>query len=282
MFAKIKTSFELVKLSFFYIKRDPELIVYTLLSFFSTLFMILAFAWVDIFFFKAFENYSAEQGSSEIFMYVYFFVFFFVFSFITFFFNTAIITSIDRRIKWENNDFWDWLRDAMKNIKQIAIWSAISALVSTLLKIIQSKFPEDSLIWRIIVWMIGWMWNVLTFFSFPLMILNKVWPKDAIKQSGELFKKTWGERAILHVWVWFFFLILIILLIIFSTCLIIFIPSLTGYAFIFLFFAIISIILISSTTDVIIKTVLLYYANNGALPEWEWNAELFKWIAIEK
>ncbi len=43
------------------------------------------------------------------------------------------------------------------------------------------------------------------------MILQEKSPKDAIKESGILFKKTWGERAILYVGTGFIFGFLILL-----------------------------------------------------------------------
>lgn len=193
------------------------------------------------------------------------FIYYLFFSFITFFFNTAIITSVQRRNNWEDNKLWDWLKDAMKHIKEIFIWSLINATVTTILKILQKKFWENSFIWGIIIWLIWGMWNILTFFSFPLMIINKMWPKDAIKESWNLFKKTWWERAIIHVWVWLIFTLLYIVVIIISIFLIIsgFILSWISLMILWIIF----IVILSSTCDIIIKTILLYYAQNWKLPD---------------
>ena len=153
----------------------------------------------------------------------------------------------------------------MKHIKEIFIWSLINATVTTILKILQKKFWENSFIWGIIIWLIWGMWNILTFFSFPLMIINKMWPKDAIKESWNLFKKTWWERAIIHVWVWLIFTLLYIVVIIISIFLIIsgFILSWISLMILWIIF----IVILSSTCDIIIKTILLYYAQNWKLPD---------------
>lgn len=37
--------------------------------------------------------------------------------------------------------------------------------------------------------------NIATYFSFPIMILEKKWVKDAIKESSSLFKKH-GEKEL--------------------------------------------------------------------------------------
>ena len=209
MFKKLSTSYELVKVSFRYIKRDGELLIYSLLSLLISLAMFMVFVWIDHFYLWLLDNLAnwteAEQSTYEITILVLTFVYYLVFSFITFFFNTAIITSVQRRNNGKDNKLWDGLKDSMKHLKEIFIWSLISATVTTILKLLQRKFWEKSFIWSLIIWLIGWMWNILTFFSFPLMIINWLWAKDAIKESWSLFKKTWWERAIIHVWVWLLF-----------------------------------------------------------------------------
>ncbi len=109
------------------------------------------------------------------------------------------------------------------------------------------------------------MWNILTFFSFPLMIVNNMWPKEAIKESGSLFKKTWWERAIIHVWVGMLFALLFILLFILSMVIIFLWFIITWIVFLILW--IIFLTILSTTCDVIIKTILLHYAKSWNLPE---------------
>ena len=268
MFKKLSVSYDLVKVSFKYIKRDGELLTYSVLSLLASLFILITFIWVDHYFMGFMDSIanwtSSDKSVSEVVIYIMIFFYYLVFSFITFFFNTAIITSVQRRNEWLDNKFWDWIKDAMKHLKEIFIWSLINALVTTILKALQNKFWEDSIVWKIIIWIVWWLWNILTFFSFPLMILNGLWPKEAIKESWELFKKTWWERAIIHVWVWllFFFLYLAVILlwivIVFSWVFITWIAILVLW--------IIFLAVLSSTCDVIIKTILLYYAKNWELP----------------
>ena len=286
MFKKISTSYSLVKISFSYIKRDGELLVYSIMSLLASLAILLTFVWIDFYTVGFIDSLSQESESgevvSEMIVYWAMFAYYFIFSFITFFFNTAIITSVQRRNEWKDNKLWDGLRDSMKHLKEIFIWSLINATVTMILKIIQSKFPEDSFVWKIIVWIIWWMWNILTFFSFPIMIINKVGPKDAIKESASLFKKTWGERAAIHVWIgfMFFFMYLIVIFIaifVITTGLII-----TGFSILIL--GLMFLAILSSTADVIIKTILLHYAQYGTLPDWLNDSEknIFGDIAWEK
>jgi len=269
MFKKIRTSYNLVKVSFKYIKKDWELLIYSILSLLTSLLILATFVWVDFLFLdniKTLLEWSeVEQTTGNIIIYIYVFLYYLVFSFITFFFNTAIITSVQRRIEGKDNKLWDGLKSSMKHLKQIFIWSLINALVSIILKILQDKFWENSVVWKIIIWLIWWMWNILTFFSFPLMIINNMWPKEAIKESGNLFKKTWWERAIIHVWVGMLFALLFILLFILSMVIIFSWFVIIWIIFIFLW--IIFLVILSTTCDVIIKTILLHYAQSWNLPE---------------
>jgi len=284
MFKKISTSFNLVKVSFRYIKRDWELLVYTILSLLSSLAILITFIWVDFFYLGFFESLSSwtelQQWTYEVILFVMSFLYYLTFSFITFFYNTAIITSVQRRNNWEDNKLWDGLKDSMKHLKEIFIWSLINATVTSILNLLQRKFWENSIVWSIIVWLIGWMWNILTFFSFPLMVLNWLWPKDAIKESWSLFKKTWWERAIIHVWVWLLFTLIYLLLVILWVAIIYSWLIITGIIFIVL--GLIFIIILSTTCDVIIKTILLHYVQTWAMPSWlEWETAIID-IAWEK
>lgn len=269
MFKKISTSYHLVQVSLKYIKRDGELFIYSIFSLLSSLAILLTFIWIDFFFLwniEALANATEwSQAANDILVYAYIFIYYLSFSFITFFFNTAIITSVQRRIEGKDNKLWDGLRDAMKHLKEIFIWSMINATITTILKILQNKFWENSVVWKIIFWMIGWLWNILTFFSFPLMIIKGKGPKEAIKESGALFKDTWGERAIIHVWVGLLFMLFYILILLLSIFIIYSWFMITGIVMMILWA--IFLMILSSTCDVIIKTILLHYAQHGKLPD---------------
>ena len=91
-----------------------------------------------------------------------------------------------------------------------------------------------------------------------------MWPKEAIKESWSLFKKTWWERAIIHVWVWLMFFFLYLALIIISLLII--------SSWLFITWIILMIVwmifltILATTSDVIIKTILLHYATTWELP----------------
>ncbi len=170
MFTKFSTSLELVKIAFSYIKEEGELFVYALLSFFSSALIIASFVVTDIFYIERLDNLPKDQ--QQLVMYAVMFIFYLVLYFITFFFNTAVITSVKRKLNGEENKFGDGMRDSMKHTGKIFQWAMVSATVSLILRIIESKFKEDSIVGSIIVKLLGGAWSILTFFAFPMMILQ--------------------------------------------------------------------------------------------------------------
>lgn len=112
MFTKLSTSLVLVKIAFSYIKEEGELFAYALLSLFSSTIIIASFIFTNIFYIEKLDNLPKDQ--QQIITYIIMFIFYLILYFITFFFNTAIITSVKRKLNGEENKFGDGIRDSMK------------------------------------------------------------------------------------------------------------------------------------------------------------------------
>src|SRR6185503_3881177 len=87
----------------------------------------------------------------------------------------------------------DGLRAAASRIPQIIGWAALSATVGVLLKAIEERVPAVS---KLIITALGFVWGVVTYFVVPVLALEKLGPVSAVKRSGEIIKKTWGESAV--------------------------------------------------------------------------------------
>ena len=259
----LKTSFQLAKLSFSIINKEKELLVYSILSAISTILVILSFfifiIGVNLFSGAGFENQS--MASATLWEFIFTILFYFILSLIALFFNTAIISSVNRVLKGEENSFGDGMRDAFSNIGKIITWAFISAFVSTILKMIQNRVP---FIAKIIVGIVGAAWNLATFFAFPLMILDNKKVGESLKESPKLFAKTWGENVFSNIGVGLFFILMFIILVIVSVLLVIL--SFTTLAIIFFVLGFVLIILLYLTCDSVIKTLIYYYAKTGSLP----------------
>lgn len=286
MFKRLSTSYNLVSIAFRYIAKDMELLGYTLLSIVSVLLIVVGFYYIDHFYFWLVDTIISSLARQEtiliediknniteifsgtmwkVLLFTIIFVLYLISNFITLFFNGAIITSVQRRIDWKDNQFIDGLKDSFQHIRRIITWSSITSTVGILLDFIQQIFWRNSIVINIIARLIWGLWDILTFFSFPLMVLKNMWVQDAIKESSNLFKKTWWERAIVYVWVWSIFGILYFLLFLLSI-LICFYGFLWIWGMVFIWWILLLIIL-SSTSNTIINTLLLHYAYTWKLPD---------------
>ena len=71
-------------------------------------------------------------------------------------------------------------------------WAVVSATVS----IILNQLERYGIVGRIVASLIGLAWNLVTFLTIPILVIEDVGVVDAFKRSKELFKKTWGENVV--------------------------------------------------------------------------------------
>lgn len=266
---KFRTSFELVKMSFKIINKEKELLVYTLLSGIASVLVILSFIFgvIGVGIFSGTSLHSTNQTTQGITEFLFYFLFYFVLTFVALFFNTAIITSVNRVLKGEENSFMDGISDAFKNIGKIFMWTVVTAFVSTILKIIQDRVP---MVAKIVVSLVGVAWNIATIFAFPLMILGNRKISVAIKESPKLFIKTWGENVIMNVGVGFFFMIVFFGILFGMGTLTIFAftlgPEVGLIMGVIMVISFVLCILLSITMDSVVRIVLYNYTQTGIMP----------------
>ena len=73
------------------------------------------------------------------------------------------------------------------------VGALLSATIGVILRIIAERFK---VVGELITSITGLIWSLLTFFVIPVMIFENRSILQSIKQSGYLFKKTWGEHVI--------------------------------------------------------------------------------------
>jgi hypothetical protein len=85
------------------------------------------------------------------------------------------------------------LKIAGANWARILPWALLSATVSLILRAIEERL---GFLGRIIVGLIGLAWQLVTYLVLPILVLEGVGTKAAIKRSTDMFKRTWGENVI--------------------------------------------------------------------------------------
>ncbi len=116
-------------------------------------------------------------------------------------FGTAVIESVVAikvcaRVRGEDVSFSDaWGRTFSRSAALFG-WSAITSTVGVLIIFLSRKVQ---LVGKIVFWLMGAAWSILTYFSVPSIIIAGNTPVVAIKDSARVFKATWGETLVSNI-----------------------------------------------------------------------------------
>jgi hypothetical protein len=203
-------SWDLIKACFSVLRDDKELLLFPIISSIAAICVMATFA-VPLFFTGLFQNGAGPIG------FVIGFLFYLCLYTVIFFFNAALVGAALIRLKGGNPTVSDGLAIAKQNIGAIVGYAAIAATVGMLLKM---KGKRSGFIANMIRSIAGMAWTLSTFLVVPVLVSQKIGPIDAIKESANLLKKTWGENLIGTAGIWigfgiasFFYIILSIVFI---------------------------------------------------------------------
>jgi uncharacterized protein DUF6159 len=112
-------------------------------------------------------------------------------SYVVVFFNAALVYAANSRFRGETMSVGDAMRAAHERAHVLLPWAVVSATVSIVLRGIEQR---GGVLGRIIGSIAGLAWSVVTFLVLPVLVFEGLGPIAAVKRSGQLFKKTWGEN----------------------------------------------------------------------------------------
>src|SRR5207248_1452658 len=81
-------------------------------------------------------------------------------------------------------------------LPQIIVYAVIAATVGMILRWISER---AGIVGAIVAGVIGFAWNIATFLVVPVLAVENVGPIEAIKRSGGLLRRTWGEQIVGNV-----------------------------------------------------------------------------------
>jgi hypothetical protein len=188
---RIQKSFALAKSSWAILRSDRELILLPLFSFIATLIVAATFALPIL----ATSHSSGSNGGQSFgaVQYILGFVGYVVLAYVTIFFNAALVSAADERMRGGNPTLGSALRGAASRAGQILPWAIVSATVSLVLRSMQQR---GGIVARIAAGFAGMAWSLVTFLVLPVLVIEGLTVGKAIKRSSELFKRTWGEQVI--------------------------------------------------------------------------------------
>lgn len=188
MFTKIQNSWKLIQASWAVLRADKELIVFPIVSTIGVLIVTATFAFPMLV--AGFFD-SLLDGKADVFGYIVGFAFYVVQYTVIIFANSALVGAAMIRLEGGDPTVGDGFRIATKNLGSILGYALISATVGMILRWISER---GKLLGRLAASIGGMAWNLATYLVVPVLVVEGVGPLEAVKRSGSLLKKTWGEQ----------------------------------------------------------------------------------------
>jgi len=121
--------------------------------------------------------------------------FVFLFYFVTYgvgiYFNVALVSIASDRLGGGHAVLNDGLQTAWKRKWSIIQWALLAATVGVLLQLLERRL---SFLGRIVTSITGYVWTLASFFVVPILAAEDMGPAEALGESAEIFRKTWGEE----------------------------------------------------------------------------------------
>ncbi len=187
MFEKLSRSWELVKASASVLRSDKELMLFPIVSGLATLLVMATFV-IPMFALRIFEHGVGVFGA------VWGFLFYFCQYSVIIFFNCALVGAAMIRLDGGDPTLADGFNIAKSRLGSILGYAAIAATVGLLLQAMKKK--NNNFIVRLLGSGLGAAWTLATFMVVPVLVSSNIGPIDALKESVNLLKRTWGENAI--------------------------------------------------------------------------------------
>jgi len=218
MAGKFARSWALMKASAAVLRSDKSLLLFPLLSGVCTLLVAASFLIpVGMMVFGGAHVGEDLHERMSVGSYLLMFVFYLVQYFVIIFFQTALTGVALMHLRGEPTSVRDGLALARAKLPQIFGYALIAATVGLLLRMIQERL---GLIGRLVIGFIGLAWTVATFLVVPVLASKDVGPVDAVKESVELLKRSWGENLIGNGGIGIVFSLMMVLAVLVSAALI--------------------------------------------------------------
>ena len=191
---------EITRLSLGVLKKDKEMLWFPFLA------SIFSLAYSIGLLFPTVISYLLLDGgdvqSMEAIQYVWVFVTYLGLAFIATFFNVCVVYTTKTRFEGGDATFGDSIRFAFSRLHMIFMWSLLSATVGLLLYMLDTLAQKSGQVGKVLIGILrsilAMAWNIITIFVVPGMVYYRLSPFDAIKKSGKVLKKTWGESIVRH------------------------------------------------------------------------------------
>ena len=113
-------------------------------------------------------------------------------AYIVIFFNAALVYAADAHLHGVTVSVGDAVKFAASKTSVLLPWAIVSATVSMIIRAIEER---AGIVGAIVGAIAGVAWSLVTFLVLPVLVVEGLGPIKAVKRSGELFKRAWGEQV---------------------------------------------------------------------------------------
>jgi Family of unknown function (DUF6159) len=261
MGGRFQNSIELAKASLKVLRGDRKLVMLPVLSSIATLIVAVSFI-VPI---AIVSNNAGGIGPAA---WILGAVGYFLAAYVVVFFNAALVYAADAHMHGTTVTVGQALKFASSRSHVLLPWALLSASVSIVLRALEQR---GGIFGRIIGALAGIAWSLVTFLVLPVLVVEGLGPVAAVKRSGELFKRAWGEQVISNAGIGLIALLAIVVGAI-PAALLFLVGGPIVFVGIALFVAwVIAVSLVSSALTGILSMALYRFATDGQVPGFDTN-----------
>jgi hypothetical protein len=186
----ISRSWELGKISWRVLRSDRSLAWFPVLSLIGTLLVLAVFG--GLIAATGVEDHRNAESLKGI-GYVFIVLAYIGLAFVTMYFLGALVHAANERLSGRDASVGDSLSAANSKIHRLLPFAIVQATVSMILNALERN---SGWVGDLIAALLGTAWSVLTFLTAPVIMLEDLGPFAALKRSGQLLRKTWGENIV--------------------------------------------------------------------------------------
>jgi hypothetical protein len=183
---RFATSWRMFKASWHVLWSRKELAVFPVLSGIASLLVTAAFLAGAL-------ATSFTGGEPKASAYVLLVAYYLVSAYVVIFFNAALISQANVALSAGDPSVAGGLRAAGSVAGRIVPWALLSATVSMIMRVVEDRLGP---LGRFLVSLAGMAWRLVTYLVLPILVLESVGTKEALRKSARMFRGTWGENVL--------------------------------------------------------------------------------------
>ncbi|MET0921227.1 MAG: DUF6159 family protein [Acidimicrobiia bacterium] len=186
---RIAASWEIAKRSWAVLRSDKSLAWFPIFSFLAS---VAVFAVIGGLIALMGIDDSSTGSSLKPLGWVLIVIAYLALAFVQTYFLAALVAGADQRLQGRNSTVSSALQVANSRLHRLLPWAAVSATVSIVITMIE----RQGIVGQVIARLVGLAWNLVTFLTIPILVIEDIGVGAAFTRSKDLFKQTWGENVV--------------------------------------------------------------------------------------